>query len=521
VAESVATHPADLDLLEAAALLRSRRLSAVELLDACLARIAERNGGEPSFDGAPDAVNAWVRLYPDVARELARAADERLGGGARRSGAGGAERLPGAGGAGAGDGSPDADPLCGIPLALKDLFPVAGLPLTASSRVLEGNVADADSAAWRRLAGRGMVLVGHTHTHEFAAGGTTDQVGNPWAVDRTAGGSSGGSAAALAARMVPAAVGSDTAGSVRIPAALSGVCSIKPTYGRVASDGIIPLSPTLDHTGPMARTVADCSALLRGLATEPGEAPDTVVAALPVAPRSAARPLEGMRVALTDRPSAVEVDEDVLDGLETARRACERLGAEVVELPATPGIAKRDSITILFHEVWEYHGALADHADRYRPSIRQFMEFAHRVHDPAAYEASQARRERVTARWRDWFVEHRIDALLEPTVPMTARPRGHGYDPGHLGGEGDPLIVLTSTWNFTGFPVVAFPAGLGARSGLPVGVSLVGLPDAEPLLVQTAIDLQATELPPLRLAGEPGRGEAARGEPARGEGARG
>jgi aspartyl-tRNA(Asn)/glutamyl-tRNA(Gln) amidotransferase subunit A len=346
-----------------------------------------------------------------------------------------------------------------------------------------------------------VVLVGHTHTHEFAAGGTTDQVGNPWAVDRTVGGSSGGSAAALAARMVPAAVGSDTAGSVRIPAALSGVCSIKPTYGRVASDGIIPLSPTLDHTGPMARTVADCSALLRGLATEPGEAPDAVVAALPVAPRTGPRPLAGMRVALTDRPSAIDVDEDVLAGLETARLACERLGAEVVELPAAPGIAKRDSITILFHEVWEYHSALADRADRYRPSIREFMDFADRVHDAAAYAAAQARRARVTAQWRDWFAEHRADALLEPTVPMTARPRGEGYDPGHLGGEGDPLIALTSTWNFTGFPVVAFPAGLGARSRLPVGVSLVGPPDSEPVLVQAAIDAQAGALPPLRLEG--------------------
>jgi len=105
----------------------------------------------------------------------------------------------------------------------------------------------------------------------------------------------------------------------------------------------------------------------------------------------------------------------------------------------------------------------------------------------------------VTERWRAWFAEHRIDALLEPTVPMTAQPRGDGYDPGHLGGEGDPLIAFTATWNFTGFPVVAFPTGLGSRSRLPVGVSLVGLPDTEPPLVQAAIDLQAAELPPLRL----------------------
>jgi Asp-tRNA(Asn)/Glu-tRNA(Gln) amidotransferase A subunit family amidase len=105
----------------------------------------------------------------------------------------------------------------------------------------------------------------------------------------------------------------------------------------------------------------------------------------------------------------------------------------------------------------------------------------------------------VTEQWRAWFADERIDALLEPTVPMTARPRGDGYDPGHLGGEGDPLIAFTSTWNFTGFPVVALPAGVGARTGLPVGVSLIGPPDAEPLLVQAGIDLQAEGLPPLRL----------------------
>ena len=113
-----------------------------------------------------------------------------------------------------------------------------------------------------------MVLVGHTHTHEFAAGGTTDQVGNPWAPERSAGGSSGGSAAALAARMVPAALGTDTLGSLRIPSALCGTSAIKATHGRVPIDGVIALAPSLDHAGPMARSIADCSALLAGLAAE-------------------------------------------------------------------------------------------------------------------------------------------------------------------------------------------------------------------------------------------------------------
>jgi aspartyl-tRNA(Asn)/glutamyl-tRNA(Gln) amidotransferase subunit A len=468
MSESRASDPADLGLLEAAALLRSRALSAVELLEACQARIAARNGGAPTFDGAPGAINAWTRLYPELAAELARAADARL----------------------AVEG--EATPLtCGIPFALKDLFAVAGLGLTASSRVLEGSVAAADSAVWRRLRAHGAVLAGHTHTHEFAAGGTTDQVANPWAPDRIAGGSSGGSAAALAARMV--------AGSLRIPAALSGVCSIKPTYGRIPDDGCIPLSPTLDHPGPMARSVADASALLVALASEPGIDPGPVVAALPLHPRGGPRPLEGLRVAVTGRPQAADAEADVLDGLHAARVAAERLGARVVELQAAPDVEPRDSVTILFHEVWPYHEAHVERRDRYRPSIREFVDFAEQVHDPVAYEAAQGRRAEMTAGWRSWFADHEVDLLLEATVPLTAFARGPGYDSGNLGGEGDPLIVLTSTWNFTGFPVVTLPAGLGSRSALPVGVSLIGPPDAEPLLVQAAIDLQAHELPPLDL----------------------
>jgi aspartyl-tRNA(Asn)/glutamyl-tRNA(Gln) amidotransferase subunit A len=473
-----ATDPADLGVREAAALLRSRSLSAVELLEACQARIAARNGGEPSFDGAPEAVNAFVRLYSEVALEHARAADARLAA------------------------DPEgASPLCGIPLALKDLFAVAGLPVTASSRVLDGNVADVDSAAWRRLRERGMVLLGHAHTHEFAAGGTCDQVGNPWALDRSAGGSSGGSAAALAARMAPAALGTDTAGSVRIPAALSGVSSIKATYGRVPDDGCIPLAPSLDHVGPMARTVADCVPMMVALATEPGAEPDATMASLPLAAHPGPRPLEGLRIAVTDRPDAVETESDVLDRMDEARRACERLGADVIELPAAPGIATEDSITILFHDVWPYHSQLVDRAGRYRASIREFVDVARRVHDPVAYDAAQRRRAEVTERWRAWFAEHRIDALLEPTVPTTAPIRGDGYDPGHLGGEGDPLIAFTATWNFTRFPVVTLSAGPGPRTGLPVGASFVGVPDSEPLLVQIAIDVQARELPAPRPPG--------------------
>ena len=146
--DPAAADPADLSVLEAARLLRAGALSAVELTEACLDRIEERNGVPPTLDGTPDQINAWMRLYPELAREQAARADERRGA------------------------EPEAAPLlCGIPIAVKDLYAVAGLPLTASSRVLEGNVPDHDSTAWARLRADGMVLLGHTHTHEFGAGG--------------------------------------------------------------------------------------------------------------------------------------------------------------------------------------------------------------------------------------------------------------------------------------------------------------------------------------------------------------
>ena len=141
--------------------------------------------------------------------------------------------------------------------------------------------------------------------------------------------------------MVPAAIGTDTAGSLRIPAALSGVSSIKPTFGRVGADGCIPLSPTLDHPGPMARSVADAAALLRALATEPGHDPDPVVAALPTTPRAGSRPLDGLRIAVTGRPEAAGVEADVADGLQAARDAARDLGAELVELRRRPTSTRR------------------------------------------------------------------------------------------------------------------------------------------------------------------------------------
>jgi aspartyl-tRNA(Asn)/glutamyl-tRNA(Gln) amidotransferase subunit A len=464
--------PAHLGLLEAAALLRARELSSVELTEACLARIDEVNGGEPSFEGAPDAINAWARLFPDLARERARAADERLD----REGE-------------------NAPLVCGVPLALKDLYGIKGLPLTASSRVLDGNVATDDAVAWQRLRDAGMVPLGHTHTHEFAAGGTTDQVGNPWALDRVAGGSSGGSAAALAARMTPAALGSDTCGSLRIPAACCGVSSIKPTHGRVPIGGVLPLAASLDHVGPMARTVADCSALMAALAEGGPEIsalmpPPLPMGELPLSARPGPRPLEGLTIALTDRTEQTDVQDEVAAAFDSALRACEELGARVVQLDSPWTFDWNDLLIVLMADAWQYHSQHADKHQLYRPAIAEFMEIARTFTDAQAYVEAQRRRAEGTALWEGWFAANGVDAVLEPTLPIVPYERGPGYDRGHAGGPGDPMIALTALWDMTGMPVVTLPAKWN------VGISLIAPRGQEAPLTQIAIDLQEHSLRP-------------------------
>jgi aspartyl-tRNA(Asn)/glutamyl-tRNA(Gln) amidotransferase subunit A len=454
----------DLGVREAAVALRERRISAVELTEACLARIDERNGGAPSFDGAPGAINAWARVYPELAREQAREADARR---ARE-----------------GDGTPA---LCGVPVAVKDIVGVGGLPLTASSRVLEDNVADADATAWARLRAQGMVLLGHTQTHEFAAGGTTDQVGNPWALDRVAGGSSGGSAAAVAARMAPAALGSDTCGSLRIPSACCGTSTIKATHGRVPVAGVIPLAPTLDHVGPIAATIADCAALLRALAVGGDEQTPLGAPAAPLG-ELGARALTGLTVALTDRTDETPLDPAVADGLETARRGCEELGARVVERPAPWRVDWDDLTTILLTEAWAYHAGHAGRRERYRPAIAEFVEAASGFTDAQRYLGAQARRAEGLIAWEAWFDDAGIDLVLEPTIPIVPYERGPGYERGHAGGAGDPLIALTAMWDLTGMPVASIPVSWD------VGVSLVAPRGREAMLVAAAAELQERAL---------------------------
>ena len=471
--DALATDPADLGVVEASALLQRRVLSARELVDACLSRIAERDGVH-SHDGDEASINAWVRVYEEDARLAAAVADDRLSAAA-------VER----------DG--DAPRLCGVPIGLKDLYAVAGKPLTASSRVLD-EVPEESCDVWARLEAEGMVLLGHLHTHEFALGGTTDQVGNPWATELTAGGSSGGSAAALIAGMVPAATGSDTAGSLRIPSALCGTSTIKPTRGLVSLRGVVPLSVSLDHAGPMARRLEDCAVLLAAMAgPDPGRAASAFAAAPALAwpaRGSAGKPLAGLRVAPSPRLARVELDDDVRAGYDAALDALGRLGATAVAppLPDASLDLEGDFLDVILGDLGAYHRRFDDRRELYRPFMREWMTMVDdRALSAEDYVRAQMRRAELTAAWTRWFEEQQIAAVVEPTVPVVAYPRSPGY--GRPFGD-NVLILLTHYWDWTGFPVVSLPAGVGGQSGLPVGVSLIAPAGSDGELLSMGIDLQ-------------------------------
>jgi aspartyl-tRNA(Asn)/glutamyl-tRNA(Gln) amidotransferase subunit A len=444
---------------ELGALLRDRTASAREVADAHLARI-EAVDGPHSFEGSPDAINAWVRVYPERARADAARADERLAAG-------------------------DAPPLCGVPLGLKDLYAAAGHPLTGSSRVTD-LAPEEDSAVAARLFDAGMVLLGHLHTHEFAAGGGTDQVGNPWDLSRGPGGSSGGSGAALASRTTPVATGTDTAGSLRIPSAICGTSTIKPTRGLLPLRGILPLSHSHDHPGPMTRTLRDSALALDAmLGAQPG----------PIAALAAAtpRPLAGTRLALSPRIGLVDIDPDVAGGFEDALSALRHLGATIVEPPPpdTPLDVGQLFLEVVATDMLSWHAPLlAEKRDDYRQSNRDLLDFARdRAMTGVEYADAQWQRLQATDAWTDWLAAERVDAIVEPTIPIVATPRGHSYD-AFFTDEAIAYIALTHTWDWTGMPVVSLPSGVGRRSGLPVGVSLIGATGSEAALLERGIALQ-------------------------------
>jgi aspartyl-tRNA(Asn)/glutamyl-tRNA(Gln) amidotransferase subunit A len=417
--------PVTLSITEAARAYRDGSLSPIELTEACLARI----------DHADGEIRAFATVTADVARRQAAAAATRL------------------------DADPDRRrPLLGIPIAVKDIVDVAGVPTRAGSRALPAVPAASDALVWCRLADAGAVLVGKTRTHELAYGVTTPPTRNPRDTSRAPGGSSGGSAAALAADMCLGAVGTDTAGSIRIPAGLCGVIGLKPTRGLCPTDGILPLSPTLDHVGPMARTAVDAGLLLEAMA-------DGARLGDPV-------PLDGLRVGVATTGALWTSDvraafDRAVDGLEAAGV---RTG-EVTVPSFRDAIWHADRVITVEAGV-EHADLLATAADRLSAATRAKLEAAGRVDGPSYLRAVRHRAE-VRAGLERALADH--DVLLAPGVAMTAPPYGAErvrVDDADLR-VGRALCWNAAALNMAGLPAVAVPAGAGG-DGLPVGVQLVG-----------------------------------------------
>jgi aspartyl-tRNA(Asn)/glutamyl-tRNA(Gln) amidotransferase subunit A len=441
----------DHSIAELAPRIASRQLSAAAVTDECLARISRENG----------RLNAFITILGDEARAQARQADAEIAAG----------RLRG--------------PLHGIPLSLKDLIDLSGVPTTAASRVLQGHVAAEDAPVAARLRAAGAVFLGKCNLHEFAFGTTSEDsafgpVHNPWDTTRSAGGSSGGSAAAVVAGMGLASVGTDTGGSIRIPAAVCGCVGLKPTFGELPRDGIVPLSGTLDHVGPIARTVADAWLLFHAMAGNPNPAP------LP-----GRRPATAVRLGLL-RPYFMDVLSDGVEAqfsLELGR--LRKAGARVIDR-ALPHAA--DIATVYLHiqlpEASAYHSrALEERPWAYTPPVRQRLELGRYVlaEDYArALAGADVLRTEVDAALDD------CDALVLPAVPITAQPIGSSALT--LTGRSYPvralMLRLTQLFDISGHPAISLPCG-HSRDNLPVGLQLVGRRGRTTDLLEVAAAVEA------------------------------
>ena len=413
-------------IAEIGGLFRSGRLSPVELTTLTLKRIEELN----------PALNAFITVTHEKALGQARTAEREL-----RSGH-------------------DRGPLHGVPIALKDLINTAGIRTTCASRILKGNVPEKDAPTVKNLEAAGAVLVGKTNLLEFAYGiahPDYGQTNNPWDMGRTSGGSSGGSAAAVGAGLCFAAVGTDTGGSIRIPASYCGIAGLKPTYGTVSLEGVFPLSWSLDHAGPLARTSSDAHLMLEAMT---GKSFGSSVT------------LKGLRFGIIQR-TGNEVQPEVLEVFDTACHALEAAGAEVREVEIE-GLELADTalLNVLLPEASATHQRWINRRpEDYAPFTRFQIELGFAVPAVAHVRAQQFRR-RLTRQFLRAL--DTVDVLISPSVAWVAPHE----DPVVAGDEGSAEGRRSAPHNLTGLPALSVSAGFGAHR-LPVGIQIVGKPHTD------------------------------------------
>jgi aspartyl-tRNA(Asn)/glutamyl-tRNA(Gln) amidotransferase subunit A len=453
-------------LFELSCALAAKRVSSAELTASALERIEELN----------PKLNAFLTVDRERALETARAADRRIAAG-------------------------DATPLTGIPVAHKDVLMTAGLRTTCGSRMLENFIAPYSAFVVERLAEAGMVLVGKTNMDEFAMGSSNENsyfgpVRNPWNVDYVPGGSSGGSATAVAARIVPAATGTDTGGSIRQPAALTGICGLKPTYGLCSRYGLVAFASSLDHPGPFGRTAEDCAMMLNAMAGHDAR-DSTSIAREPedhtrlLREAREAKPLSGVKIGLPREYFGEGIDAEVASAIDAAVAELRRLGATTVDigLPAVKhsvpvyyviAPAEASSNLARFDGVRYGHRAASydDLADMYKKTraegfgaeVKRRILVGTYVLSHGYYDAYYLKAQQVRRLIADDFARafQRCDVVLGPTAPSAAFKLGAKVD--------DPVQmylndIFTVAANLTGTPALSIPCGF-TRGGLPIGLHL-------------------------------------------------
>lgn len=441
-----------LTLSEAARMIREREISPVELTQAHLERIA----------AIDPHLNTFIMVTEDYALQAARAAQAEIQKGQYRG------------------------PLHGIPLALKDLYDTKDIRTTAGSKFFMQNVPTVDAVVVEKLKAAGAVLLGKLNMHEIALGVTNvnphfGACRNPWSPERISGGSSGGSAAGLAAELFMGAMGSDTGGSIRIPSSLCGVVGLKPTYGRVSLRGVIPLSWNLDHAGPMARRVRDVAQILQVIAGYDPADPYSIDVPVNDYLTDIEAGVRGWRVALASDEFFERADPEVLQAVQQAASVFEQLGASLsqVEFPGAREAAQANGLMVTSDAAAFHQERLENTPEGFGADVRQRLEAG------AAYTSSEyilARRTQTVMRrqFEAFFAD--FDVLLTPATAVTA-PFIQGPDAVE---QARRLTRFTAPFNLTGLPAISLPCGFTKEDELPIGLQIVAGPWAEAKVLRAA-----------------------------------
>lgn len=447
---SASQHLAFLDLSEASQAVQTRELSPVQLTQACLSRIEKLDGG----------LKAFITVLAESALEEARQAEAEIARGEWKG------------------------PLHGIPIAVKDLAETAGVRTTAGSAVLQHNIPSEDAEVVRRLRLAGAVLLGKLNLHEFAYGGSGvighyGAARNPWNTRHITGGSSSGAAAAVAAGLCYGAIGTDTAGSIRLPSAYCGVVGLKPSYGLVSTRGIIPLSWTLDHVGPMTRTVSDAALMLQAIAHY--DMHDVYCQKFPPVyyPSALAEPVSGLRLA-TPRQFREEIDPEIAGTVDPAISMLGRMTAGIKEI----SISTDSDRTVVRCEPWVYHQRyLPAHEKEYDPETLRRIRTGS---DVSAASYIEKYRELLHQRREILHTFEDVDLVLMPTSPVLPPTFAELQQrPEELRSRELLMLRNTRPWNVYGLPAISIPCGFSA-SGLPIGLQIIGAPGAEGMILALA-----------------------------------